>query len=57
MDKIWDRNPSKSEVIDSCVGDGKKRWTSRTIKRRTLKTKTTTAQWTSICCSKSAALI
>ena len=24
MDKIWDRNPSKSEVIDRCVGDEKK---------------------------------
>jgi len=21
MDKIWDRNPSKSEVIDRCGGD------------------------------------
>ena len=23
MDKIWDRNPSKSEVIGSCGGDEK----------------------------------
>ena len=23
MDKIWDRNPSKSEVIDWCGGDEK----------------------------------
>ena len=25
MDKIWDRNPSKSEVIGRCGGDEKKR--------------------------------
>ena len=25
MDKIWDRNPSKSEVIGCCGGDEKKR--------------------------------
>jgi len=24
MDKIWDRNPSKSEVIGHCGGDEKK---------------------------------
>jgi len=24
MDKIWFRNPSKSEVIGRCGGDGKK---------------------------------
>ena len=24
MDKIWHRNPSKSEVIDRCGGDEKK---------------------------------
>ena len=24
MDKIWDRNPSKSEVIGRCGGDEKK---------------------------------
>jgi len=23
MDKIWDENPSKSEVIDHCGWDGK----------------------------------
>jgi len=23
MDKIWYRNPSKSELIDRCVGDEK----------------------------------
>ena len=27
MDKIWDRNPLKSEVIGHCGGDGKKRMT------------------------------
>ena len=27
MDKIWDRNPSKSEVIGRCGGDEKKRMT------------------------------
>ena len=25
MDNIWDRNPSKSEVIDRCGGDEKKK--------------------------------
>ena len=29
MDKIWDRNPSKSEVIGRCGGDGKKRKTTQ----------------------------
>jgi len=27
MDTIWDRNPSKLEVIGRCVGDKKKRMT------------------------------
>jgi len=32
MDKIWDRNPSKSEVIGRCVGDEKTELTkSRTL--------------------------
>jgi len=29
MDKIWDRNPSKSEVIGRC-GGGWKKWPCRT---------------------------
>ena len=29
MDKIWYRNPSKSEVIDRCGRDEKKRMTSK----------------------------
>ena len=33
MDKIWDRNPSKSEVI----GMKKNEWSRRTNKSRTLK--------------------
>ena len=30
MDKIWYRNPSKSEVIDRCGGDEK----NRTLKKQ-----------------------
>ena len=37
MDKIWDRNPSKSEVIGRCGGDEKNEWSRRTNKSRTLK--------------------
>ena len=37
MDKIWDRNPSKSEVIGRCGGDDKTEWPRRTDKSRTLK--------------------
>ena len=37
MDKIWDRNPSKSEVIGRCDGDEKNEWSRRTDKSRTLK--------------------
>ena len=37
MDKIWDRNPSKSEVIGRCGGDGKTEWPRRTDKSQTLK--------------------
>ena len=33
MDKIWYRNPSKSEVIDSCGGDEKKELPRRTDKK------------------------
>ena len=37
MDKIWDRNTSKSEVIGRCGGDDKKESPHRTDKSRTLK--------------------
>ena len=37
MDKIWYRNPSKSEVIGRCGGDEKTEWPRRTNKSRTLK--------------------
>ena len=37
MDKIWDRNPSKSGVIDRCGGDEKNEWPRSTNKSRTLK--------------------
>ena len=37
MDTIWDRNPSKSEVIGRCGGDDKTEWPHRTDKGRTLK--------------------
>ena len=41
MDKIWYRNPSKSEVIDRCGADEKKNeWPRRTDKSRTLKKQT-----------------
>ena len=36
MDNVWDRNPSKSEVIGLCGGDEKTEWLRRTDKRRTL---------------------
>ena len=36
MDTIWDRNPSKSEVIGRCGGDQKTEWSPRTDKSRTL---------------------
>ena len=39
MDKICDRNPSKSEVIGRCGGDEKKRMTTQNRKSRTLKNK------------------
>ena len=29
MDTIWDRNPSKSEVISRCDGDEKKQMTTQ----------------------------
>jgi len=37
MDKIWNRNPSKSEVIGRCGGDETTEWPHRTDKYRTLK--------------------
>ena len=37
MDKIWDRNPSKSEVIGRCGGDENIEWPRGTDKSRTLK--------------------
>jgi len=37
MDKIWYRNPSKSEVFGRCGGDEKNEWQRRTDKSRTLK--------------------
>jgi len=37
MDKIWYRNPSKSEVIGCCGGDEKNEWPRKTDKSRTLK--------------------
>ena len=37
MDMIWDRNPSKSEVIGRCGGDEKTEWPLRTDNSRTLK--------------------
>ena len=33
IDKIWDRNPSKSEVIGRCGGDEKNKWPHRTDKK------------------------
>jgi len=39
MDKIWYRNPSKSEAIGRCGGDEKTEWPRRTDKCRTLKNK------------------
>ena len=37
MDKIWDSNPSKSEIIGRCGGDEKNERPRRTDKSRTLK--------------------
>jgi len=36
MDKIWYRNPSKSEVIGRCGRDEKTEWPRRTDKSQTL---------------------
>jgi len=32
MDKIWNKHPSKSEVIGRCGGDWKTEWPRRTHK-------------------------
>jgi len=37
MDKIWYRNPSKSEVIGRCGGDEKTEWPRRIDKSQMLK--------------------
>ena len=37
MDKIWYRNPSKSEVIGRCGGDEKTEWPRRTDKKSNAK--------------------
>ena len=37
MNKIWDRNPSKSEVIGHCGGDEKNEWPRRNDKSQMLK--------------------
>ena len=37
MDKIWYRNPSKSEVIGRCGGDEKNEWPRRTDKKSNAK--------------------
>jgi len=41
MDKIWYRNPSKSEVIGRCVGYEKSEWPRRTAKKKLLKSQQT----------------
>ena len=47
MDKIWYRNPSKSEVIGRCGGgDEKPEWPRRTDKSRTLKFTPKKQLWT-----------
>jgi len=33
MDKIWYKNPSKSEVIGRCGGNEKNEWPRKTVKR------------------------
>ena len=49
MDKIWDGNPSKSEVIGRCDGDEKNEWPRITdAKSRMLKKTTQKQQNTSV---------
>ena len=50
MDKIWYRNPSKSEVIIGRRGGGENtEWPRRTDKSRTLKK--TKKTWPVLCCA------
>ena len=42
MDKIWYRNPSKSEVIGRCGGDEKTRMTTQNRQKSNAKKKDTT---------------
>ena len=39
MDKIWYRNPSKSEVIGSCGGDEKNQMTTQNRQQSNVKNK------------------
>ena len=48
MDKIWYRNPSKSEVIGRCGGDGKNEWPHRTDKKLNAKNKFLKTIWSAI---------
>jgi len=53
MDKIWDRDPLKSEVIGRCDEDEKNEWPRRTDNSRTLKKrgeKLTSFQWSLYWC-------
>ena len=45
MDKIWYRNPSKSEVIGCCGGDEKKRMTTQNRQKSTLKKPVTLVEY------------
>ena len=45
MDKIWYRNPSKSEVIGRCGRDKKKRMTTLHRQKSNAKTKQKKQQW------------
>jgi len=42
MDKLWDRNPSKSEVIDRCGGDETTRMATQNRHKSNAKKKKTT---------------
>ena len=44
MDKIWDRNPSKSEVIGRCGEDEKTEW-PRTLWFRVFRLKISKLSW------------
>ena len=66
MDKIWYRNPSKSEVIGHCGGDEKKRMTTQNRQKTNAKKNPTFFRilsrlaselaWPEISCSVSACL-